>query len=781
MAQAVGAERERQWALAGLDPFPADIGLAALDQLLQQQTAHALVASVRWSDYLTNAAGGTVPPLLSLLAREDAGASENRSAEGALVERILAAASDSRLSLVLAHLRQSIARVLNMQADDLADDGNLLEMGLDSLMVMELLNALKRSLRLTIYPRELYDRPQLAALARYLTGEVERAHGKGMDAAPQAAGSAKRQAEAVRKPRRAVEQRNPPMLFLLSSPRSGSTLLRVMLQGHPGLFSPPELHLLPFDSMQDRQRGLGLSYMGEGLQRALMELQGIGADESKRFVEELLARDASVQVVYGLLQQFAGGRLLVDKTPTYAASLDTLERAEELFERAKYVYLTRHPYAVIESFVRMRMEKLLDVKEADPLTLAEHVWASTNGNVLRFFEKVDPARRFHLSYEDLVREPEETMRALCAFLGIGFDPALLTPYEGQRMLDGVHAQSVGINDPNFLQHERIEAALGEVWRTIRLPRRLSAETCRTAAALGYELPHETLANFVMRERTVEVRGLPLCVCEWGPEDGPAVLCVHGILEQGAAWQEVAGPLAAQGFRVVAPDLRGHGRSGHISRGESYNLLDLVAVLDAVSEGFTGRPVTLAGHSLGGILAALLTAARPERFAGLVLIEKPLPGTSADGEEADQFAAQLDYLAAPPEHPVLADLQTAAARLRQATPALSEALALKLAERITEPCQGGLRWRWDARIRTRAGIAMPGFDAGRYLNMLRRVRIPVHLVYGEASGQNGVLERLRQTWPDAAVSLLPGGHNLHIESPGDLARIIAALAAQPVQL
>src|SRR5439155_12751 len=161
----------------------------------------------------------------------------------------------------------------------------------------------------------------------------ERAHGKETDAKPQAAGSEKRQAGTARKPRRAVERRNPPMLFLLSSPRSGSTLLRVMLQGHPRLFSPPELHLLPFDGMKDR--------------------------------------------------------------------------AQELFDGAKYVYLTRHPYAVIESFVRMRMEKLLDVNEADPLTLAEHVWASTNGNVLRFFEHVEPARRFHLCYEDLVRDPEQ--------------------------------------------------------------------------------------------------------------------------------------------------------------------------------------------------------------------------------------------------------------------------------------------------------------------------------------------------------------------------------------
>jgi acyl transferase domain-containing protein/pimeloyl-ACP methyl ester carboxylesterase/aryl carrier-like protein len=775
MAQAVGSERERQWALAGLDPFPAEMGLAALETLLRQQSAHALVASIRWGDYLS-VNGDT--PLLAEMARESSTESHGEtSAEGALVERILAAASDSRVSLVLEHLRQRVAHVLNMAESDLSNDGNLLDLGLDSLMVMELLNGLKKTLRLTIYPRELYDRPQLMGLARYLTSEIERAHGKAEVAKPQAA---RKESQAAKKPRRALTHRNPPMLFLLSSPRSGSTLLRVMLQGHPRLFSPPELHLLPFDSMNDRQQGLGLSYMGEGLQRSIMDLQGLDAVESKRIVDDLQARDASVQEVYGLLQKLAGERLLVDKTPTYAADYETLERAEELFDGAKYLYLTRHPYAVIESFVRMRMDKLIDVNEVDPLTLAEHVWTSTNGNVLRFFKKVDPARRFHLCYEDLVRDPETATRSLCEFLGITFNPALLTPYEGQRMLDGVHAQSIGINDPNFMQHDRIDAALGDVWKTIRLSRLLGEPARQVASSLGYELPHESASSTVMRERIVEVRGLPLCLCEWGPEDGPTVLCVHGILEQGASWQAVAAPLAARGFHVVAPDLRGHGRSGHISANASYQVFDFVADLDGISAGLGGKPMTLVGHSLGGILASLLAAARPERFERLILIEKPLSGAGPEGEDAEKFTAQLDYLAAPPEHRVFANLEEAASRLRQATPALDEALAQKLAERISEPCAGGVRWRWDVRLRTRTGITLPVIDAGRYLGMLKTITAPVHLIFGDASGQDEALARLRETWPDAAVNLVHGGHNLHIETPAELARIIAeAMRHEPV--
>src|SRR5262249_31497398 len=142
--------------------------------------------------------------------------------------------------------------------------------------------------------------------------------------------------------------------FILCSPRSGSTLLRVMLAGHPGLFSPPELHLLPFQGMKERREKLGSSYLTEGLQRALIELGGLDAAESKREVERLEKEDASVQSVYELLQGKSAPRKLIDKSPTYASDFGALQRAEMMFQGAKYIHLVRHPYSVIESFVRMR-------------------------------------------------------------------------------------------------------------------------------------------------------------------------------------------------------------------------------------------------------------------------------------------------------------------------------------------------------------------------------------------------------------------------------------------
>src|SRR5262249_29133660 len=108
----------------------------------------------------------------------------------------------------------------------------------------------------------------------------------------------------------------------------------------------------------------------------------------------------------------------------------------------------------------------------------------------------------------------------------------------------------------------IEASLGEVWRTIRLSRPLNEAVRRVAAELGYELPREAeeSSGQVRREHFVEVRGVELCLCDWGPEEGPPVLCVHGVLEQGAAWGGPGGA-GAGGGAPLSPPRPGGGAAG----------------------------------------------------------------------------------------------------------------------------------------------------------------------------------------------------------------------------
>lgn len=247
--------------------------------------------------------------------------------------------------------------------------------------------------------------------------------------------------------------------FILSSPRSGSTLLRVMLAGHSALFSPPELHLLSFSSMAERKRKLIKLFpvMGEGLQEALMQAMNLDAISSAAIIQNMEKNDLTTYDVYAFLLKKLKGRLLVDKTPSYAKDQHNLQRAEMIFEGAKYIHLVRHPYAVIQSYVRLRLEQLFKEKGDNPYRLAEQTWVRCNQNILEFFGLLEPERYYRIYYEDLVREPEKHLKLLCNFLQIPFLSQLLTPYEGERMTQGVSKTTRSIGDPGFLRHSGIDA------------------------------------------------------------------------------------------------------------------------------------------------------------------------------------------------------------------------------------------------------------------------------------------------------------------------------------
>jgi hypothetical protein len=229
------------------------------------------------------------------------------------------------------------------------------------------------------------------------------------------------------------------------------------------------------------------------MQWTFMELLGRDPDGTRAYLDDLAAREVPIHEVYTQLQQLAAPRLLVDKSPTYGLSLETLQRAEAFFDGPKYIHLIRHPYAVIESFVRIRIDKLFGPviygsDDVDPFVVAEKVWLTCNRNMLTFLQQVDPARQLRVYYEELVSRPEEVMRGVCAFLDLPYDPAVIQPYDNKR-----ERMISGIGDPNILKHDRVDAALSETWRKVQLPYRLGAPAQQLAAELGYELPAESAA------------------------------------------------------------------------------------------------------------------------------------------------------------------------------------------------------------------------------------------------------------------------------------------------
>ena len=281
----------------------------------------------------------------------------------------------------------------------------------------------------------------------------------------------------------------------------------------------------------------------------------------------------------------------------------------------------------------------------------------------------------------------------------------------------------------------------------------------------------------MRERDVSLRGLRFRLCEWGPHGGPLVVLLHGWLDQGAAWDAVAAQLAQDGYWVVAPDHRGHGRSDWTPTGSTYHFLEYVADLDALMQRLEAdapgmKGCTLVGHSMGGTIATLYAGLRPERIASLVLVDGLGPPAVSDDEAADQATTFLEHCRSPRIHRVLVDVSSAADRIRRTNPGLSRKRAEWLAKRVTVVLPGGgVKWRWDPLHRTRAAVA---FDADRLMAVIRRVQCATWLVVGCTGWYArlpALLERQRTFEAGCTRVDLPCGHDIHHSEPQRLVSVI----------
>lgn len=141
-------------------------------------------------------------------------------------------------------------------------------------------------------------------------------------------------------------------------------------------------------------------------------------------------------------------------------------------------------------------------------------------------------------------------------------------------------------------------------------------------------------------RTVEVpvRGGALHVGVWDAErpDAPTVVLVHGITSSHLAWQFVADRLP--GVRVVAPDLRGRGRSNLVEgpAGMAAHADDLAAVFAHLDI----PPTLVVGHSMGGFVSVVFAHRHPALVTRLLLVDGGLPLAAPPGLDADALVATI---------------------------------------------------------------------------------------------------------------------------------------------
>ena len=111
--------------------------------------------------------------------------------------------------------------------------------------------------------------------------------------------------------------------------------------------------------------------------------------------------------------------------------------------------------------------------------------------------------------------------------------------------------------------------------------------------------------------------MQLHVHAWGDPDAPPVVCLHGVTAHGERFKRLAEERWAEKFRVLAPDLRGHGRSGYEPPWTfATHVADVLETLDALDVD----SANWVGHSFGGRLILEVAAAHPERLRRAVLLD-----------------------------------------------------------------------------------------------------------------------------------------------------------------
>lgn len=236
------------------------------------------------------------------------------------------------------------------------------------------------------------------------------------------------------------------LLFVIGAPRSGTTLLMRMLNAHSAVHTRPEPHLLtPLAELGYYSHVEKAAY--DPLQAALSAKQFV-ADLPNGEADYLDALRAYTDVLYGRMLEASGRRYFVDKTPAYALILPFLTK---LYPRARYVVITRHPFAVFSSYAKSFFDNDWEVAHAHNPLLERYVPA-----VARFLRE-GGVPHVHLRYEALVSDPEAHLQRLCAYAEIDFEPGMIT--YGSAPLD-----AKGLGDPIGVgRHSRPTTASLDTW------------------------------------------------------------------------------------------------------------------------------------------------------------------------------------------------------------------------------------------------------------------------------------------------------------------------------
>jgi len=254
-------------------------------------------------------------------------------------------------------------------------------------------------------------------------------------------------------------------LFLVGCPRSGTTLLQSMLAAHPRIASFPETHF--FERVSPRFAAVGMaSPRRRDRKRLLQFLTEVGHPEMKNLIPRYavtLRRSVGALVeVLDALTLAQGGTVWVEKTPGHLHYIDLIKAH---IPDARIIHLVRNGEDVVASLYEVSTKH--PEVWGTPATLEECI-ARWTGDLKLTQRYIHKPQHTLVRYEQLLDRPRSVLTSLCKFIGVEFDPGMLSEHSSvvQRLViegetwkdsaraDGLHRPVVRKFDQIFDQEQQ---------------------------------------------------------------------------------------------------------------------------------------------------------------------------------------------------------------------------------------------------------------------------------------------------------------------------------------
>jgi hypothetical protein len=225
----------------------------------------------------------------------------------------------------------------------------------------------------------------------------------------------------------------PPVPFIVGVGRSGTTLLRLMLDSHPELTIPPETHFVPDLVAAADARGASPESVLEAIvsskQSGWVE-SGVAEADMLQRLRELHPLDAggALRAFYGLYAERHGKPRYGDKTPIYVTAIGAIAPA---LPEARFIHMIRDGRDVALS----TNKRLVELRNSKPVPIEKMAKRWRDRIVAAREVPIQPGRYLELRYEDLVLETEPALHRVCERIELGFDPVMLTYHQraGDRL------------------------------------------------------------------------------------------------------------------------------------------------------------------------------------------------------------------------------------------------------------------------------------------------------------------------------------------------------------